>query len=1209
MESNNIQTPQEFQLRDVYENYLKEHLLGPGYTKEVFLCNDDCSDEILDQSPTKAYTTGIIYPRFTDEATDSADDDDSEVEEDVAEKDIDLQNDTEDDSAEDDDDDSHTSEGKDGVIEKDDRTDAPNDHIGLITAVPENVERVEVEVSYAKYRQLNSEGWPDVKVQMGHLYDCLPQLLEKYDEHKELVEVLTELNEPKISELIIKDNEAKTIALKKRISIISKNEKNDYAVSGNCIKIKQKFLPKITEANEVLYKANSLLLKLFRNLYRREPVSLEPISLDLTKDYSNVPIESGKNDDIQIWTKVFTKNKKRFVKLLLRNNQTTSNIRTIPYGKCIFQPKLKLSPVDGVLTTYTEPISFATDKERETIDFVYRTVKNYGKGVGCAVEWDENGKYIQTSYMPHSDVKKFSSKVDDEYCSSIGVDPADINDCCNLYNISHWQANNDLILERLNKFVNAYAKWHERELQIMGAANKPEVTDGIIEKQKELLERLRDNVKYLEDKPRALKCFKLANTAMLIQMTVARDKHFEKNRDIIPEEHNKIFKSLKWFEDNGKKCAYYPFQLAFLLMNVKSTFERDDPFRKNVVDMIWFPTGGGKTEAYLALTALTIIARRTSSTDDNKTKGVSVIMRYTLRLLTSQQFERASYLICALEFLREKNGATGINLGDTPISIGLWIGNSGESNFDRNQKWGKFNNLQPAERAKANNPYPVTYCPWCGRKLVTNAQVPYGYNKAALYCINDDCQFHSGLPVHFVDEDVKRTKPTLLFATVDKLAQLYKRDAAKLFGVGGSVLPPDLIIQDELHLISGPLGSMVGFFENVVEKMCTKDGRSPKIIASTATTRNTSALIKSLYNREVRVFPAQGNTYEDNFFSHIEATSLRRHLGICPQSAPVIAEIRLISQMVLAKVVLIRTFIEKSGVDVNDFDAVKKCIIDHDTLRSELDYFWSLVLYYNSLKDLGRTRSRIVGHIREQVRYHEKYIQIPRVLSFIINNMTADSRIKEFTSREDSSRIKSLLTSAEARVKLKDNEKNAGEFRVESGTDFVLASNMISVGIDIARWNLMMMSGQPRSTSEYIQSSSRVGRSHKGLVVNQYSPMRIREYSMFENFTSYHAAYYKFVEPLSATPVTLQILNHPILNNVMECYKTYFSEGLSQEDAIDELCDELEQRFNLSAELKEIAKEKIEDVWDENDPILAMSLRDIDQERYIQIEQINYPRR
>lgn len=1180
-----------YELRDVYETHIREHMLGPGFTKEIISRNPD--EEILDKNPLKIYSTGIIYPYDqTQNDNEDGDSQDEEIndEEYTGEENID-DNATEEDG---DSDESYGPSDHKDVI--DDRPFWLAHHFGLVTCVPIAAKEIKVKISYAKYKKVEANERSRVKVIIGkhHKLDRFDELLNKYDGAQEVQEELSkcDLDVP-FSNLIDVDRDNRTICLN--------NHYVNKAVRLNA----SSFLHINREEGSDLHQLNSYLRMLFGDFYQRQAYCSEK-TVDVTNECnSKEPLQEFTGiDDIFVHKTVSCKRDKKYIKILVHNKNIVN--RRAQWTATLFQPEIIITPVDSHLVSYTEPIQIANDAENNNIEFTYRDVLNYGKGVQCAVEWDDDTS-IRTSFMPKSDVKKFSSILDAvkdrDYCMRIGVDANAINECCRLINLSHWQDDKEAFFQRLNQFVDGYASWCSLQQREAGELGNSTEATNIIDNQQELLNRLRDNITYLRENDEAFECFKWANTAMLIQMTIARNETFKKNRDNV----GAIPETLEWFRENGNNCYYYPFQLAFLLMNVKSTFEPNDQYRNEVVDLIWFPTGGGKTEAYLALTALTIIARRRSSTDERVTGGIAVMMRYTLRLLTSQQFERASYLICALEFLRRRTNRN-VRLGDRNITIGLWIGNNQERNLQTNNKWGRFLRKEAAERVKGHNPFPITYCPWCGQKLVTDNALGY-QNDGQVQCLNHYCLFHDdpGIPVEFVTERVETTMPTLLFATVDKLAGLRNASAARMFGYNDAQRRPiDLIIQDELHLISGPLGSMVGFFENVVEKISTRNGRRPKIIASTATTRNTESLIRNLYNqREVRVFPAQGLTYKDNFFSHLETNSLRRHIGICMQRDPVQSEVRLVAQMLLARLKVIREELINMGVDLSNRQAVYDAICNDGTLVKNLDSFWTQVLYYNSLKDLGRMHSRIGQEVEQALHALLRYVQIPDSLRFVITGIYA--RVKEFTSREDSSRIKDLLTQAETAANI-DTENN----KVRGNTiDLVLASNMISVGIDINRWNVMMMSGQPRSISEYIQSSSRVGRSNPGLVINEYSPMRIREASMFENFTSFHAAYYKYVEPLSATPVTMQTLNHPVFNNVIYCYKNYFSfsNGMTEEDAQELLLDDLMNRYHLSPELEDIARNLIESKWNDNTLKYAASLRDIDPDCYTSIEQLNYRRR
>lgn len=1178
------------ELRDVYELHIREHMLGPGFAKEIIMCSPDGADEVLNKNPLSLYTTGFLYPQGADpNNTDNGDTDDNFDEDNDGNDDQGL----EDNNDEGDEDNYGSDNGHNEVL--DDQPFWSVDHFGLITCVPEDTTQINVSVSFAKYTKVDGQNRSNIRIIIGDLFDSLGQLLNTYDQDDRIREELNNNNiRCEFSDLIGCDPNQRTIWL---------NLNDNVRWDGQVERIDTRIFP---HPIGDLHRLNYYLRMLFGDFYQRSEYSFSRI-IDVdnpTVDSQRQPLTdfADANGDIEVYRTCMCRNGKKYIKILARNTHMYTN-GVAKWALTLFQPQIKVSPIDAQLISYVEPIQIETDAENNTVEYIYRNVENYGKGVQCAVEWDDNTS-IRTSFMPKSDVKKFSSKLDNErdgeYCNRIGINANDINDCCKLYNLSHWQGGNDNrddYFNRLTIFVDGYNNWCN--LQQETNDNSPEAI-GILEKQQELLGRLRDNIEYLRNNNEAFECFKWANTAMLIQMTIARNETFKKNRDNVEAIPN----TLRWFRDNHNDCRYFPFQLAFLLMNVRSTFETDDPYRNNKVDLIWFPTGGGKTEAYLALSALTIIARRRSSDRDNVTRGVSVLMRYTLRLLTSQQFERASYLICALEFLRNTVN-NQIHLGGIAISIGLWIGNSGLDNFQANEKWGRFNRTNAQDRVAMNNPYPVTYCPWCGQRLVTNDR--FGYDDTGnVFCVNQDCLFSGGIPVHFVSETVESNMPTMLFATVDKLAGLHREAAKNMFGFGDENRRSlDLIIQDELHLISGPLGSMVGFFESVVERMSSYNGRSPKIIASTATTRNTERLIANLYNRrEVRVFPAQGLTYDDNYFSHIEPSSLRRHIGICMQQKPVDSEVRLVAQMLIARLKVIRDELRDANVDLSNQDTVYNALLNNGQLNSKLDNFWTQVLYYNSLKDLGRMHSRIGQEVVTALRYFLRYVQIPRSLKFMITGV--NNRVKEFTSREDSSRIKDLLTQAESAATIdRVNNMVCG-----NTIDLVLASNMISVGIDINRWNVMLMSGQPRSTSEYIQSSSRVARSNPGLVINEYSPMRIREKSMFENFTSFHASYYKYVEPLSATPITMQTLRHNVFNNIVKCYKRYFTNN-RQSDAVRKgvLLNDLRNRYNMPADLEDIARNLIDEKWDDNNLDYSKSLRDIDKDCYTSIDGINYPRR
>ena len=467
----------------------------------------------------------------------------------------------------------------------------------------------------------------------------------------------------------------------------------------------------------------------------------------------------------------------------------------------------------------------------------------------------------------------------------------------------------------------------------------------------------------------------------------------------------------------------------------------------------------------------------------------------------------------------------------------------------------------------------------------------------------------------YTDDCIYNQNPTLLFATVDKFAQLYRGANSQLICPNGQIDTPDLIIQDELHLLVGALGSIVGFYESIIEKLCSNNGRTPKIIAATATTRNTSELISKLYNRQAAVFPPQGLEYSDNYFSYVDQNnSNRRHMGLISAECVTsnMTEIRLTSILTLSKVKVFKRYIADMHLNWRNPDDVIQACSENQLLARVLDDYWCTVLYFNSLKDLGRSRSRVSQEVFESVRSHQYLYTIPPALSFLRAKNGFDRRVLEFTSRIDSSRIKSMLTKAETPVRLNIDGQN---IRVANDSvDLVFASNMISVGIDIRRWNLLVMVGQPRSTSEYIQSSSRAARTTYGLVVNLMNPRRIREHSLFENYIPFHRTFYKGVEPLSITPLTAATIKHKVLLNIAKIYRSRFANGqVDAEDIAVSLYQNLfEQRFGLQRgqlvnELLDEITNRVQTVINDNNlnQEAAQSLREIASDSYISINGIN----
>lgn len=1303
--------------RDFIAKEITKRIIGPGYAEGVFLCNEEATDEILEDRPVMVYTGGVLYPKEDknlDETEDTV-----EVENIDVEADNNIVEEVDDDN-----DDSSKNSNSDNQLNLGiaDRADFKPSHIGLVVCVADGTQTIDIDVRYGIYHVLNDSEKKDdnlvcehVKVKLGY---CSLEQLKKtfayYDSYNSLKNELYSYGAKCMEDLFLIDEDNLTISPRrifkfedangkqkflkasafpelprnKVVSVLIKlfinptrsvdmpinmskesvlseigviqnldlfkpildandwsNISDNITIDGeyNTIRITNGIFTKPADINlyNILYVddpvKNHLLPRLLQFWYfKREQKYLQTYSLPIT-ERTGCHLLQDTDDSLQIRWKVMERTdqnglRRKYVKVLLENIK--KRLKKQQFEDYIHQAELKISSPN--IISYSEPHrSSIADDEYDVNETLYSDIKVYAKGVNCGVEWnvDSQMKEVRTTYAPSQLAVAFNPKSDIE----------EVRMACDVFDLTIWsKVSKEDILARFYSIAGAYNTWHKLQRE---EANGNKILNGILTEQEEFYKRLVDNINYLRDNNNAYNCFKLANTAMYIQMTVSRDSYFKKDRDYSAIPEGDCFDDALWerFRQGDIRPEYRPFQLAFLLMNVKSTFEEDDPYRNDNVDLIWFPTGGGKTEAYLALTALTIAKRRLVYPKDN---GISVIMRYTLRLLTAQQFERASFLICALEFLRKnlekrQEYKEMYSLGTTPITLGMWIGSSSTPNKYEHlnvagSKYRKYHQYLGGGDTKYNNPFPISYCPWCGCKLVQTPvqgnQYVHGYGMlydaaGTVHCINNKCGFKEQLPIMFIDEQLYSTPPTILFATVDKFAGINRNEVGRMFGCNEERSKPDLIIQDELHLISGPLGSLVGMFETMIEEVCTERDangkvlKKPKIITSTATTRNTQNLIKQLYNRDVRSFPVSGIKYSDNFFSKKAESSeeKRRYVGYAPtgHSASEL-EIRTIAAQIVAKEKLIVAELHSAGIDLMDYNEVARFLLDqNNNLRKDIDNYWSLVLYYTNLKSLGRACSRMGQEIKSNAESMREYLDAYPALSFICDNFHL--RAEEFTSRQESSRIKELLVVAENQTSMERIHNS--KMRVSSKMDIVQATNMISVGIDIARWNTMIVVGQPLTTADYIQSSSRVGRTYDGLVVNLYNPLNARELSLYENYVPYHTAFYKFVEPLMVTAFTEQTIDK-LINNIFLCYmgaiKGYqYTNNIRQCD-VERLQQILKERLEgiqarpYSDLLANMIIKKVNNIYVNrvnnqtmllnnvfNDRELMSSLRDVESDTYI----------
>jgi hypothetical protein len=687
----------------------------------------------------------------------------------------------------------------------------------------------------------------------------------------------------------------------------------------------------------------------------------------------------------------------------------------------------------------------STDEEEKSAQLIYRHAEELAVGHLCSANWSQTGNKttsVRTTWLPTAVVSATSPGGADSFGNIVTPDGGSPFS-------ADWLVTAELpaLKEGLMAVAQAYQNWITKtaeRVRDLPVDLQPKAHEHLASCA-DALARINRGIATLTSDTNALLAFRLANRAMLLQR--------------------------QW--SGGGDLRWRPFQLAFFLLTFSSSADPSDPDR-GTMDLLWFPTGGGKTEAYLLLSAFVLFSRRLGSGQGG---GVAILMRYTLRLLTIQQYERAAAVICACELIRLGLDVAAPEipptlLAATPISLGLWVGGDSTPNT-----------VVDASKALLNggksSPRQLESCPCCRRRL--EWKTAPSRDRIWATCVNGTClisQLGPNLPVWTVDEDVYRELPSLLIGTGDKFAQIVRTPSTrKLFGIDTDFAPPDLIIQDELHLISGPLGTISALYEIAIDELCSRDGRQPKLIGSTATIRKAESQIRALFDRNTFQFPPPGIDHDDSGFAmaaNPKDLPGRLYVGVTTAGRSAKFALQAVSASLLQA---------SSSTRLTD---------------AERDPYWSLVAYFNSLRELGgalvlmqddvlKTADNFAERQNEQCRQ-----------SFTVT---------ELTSRVDSSSIPEVLAQL---------AKPAGD---PDAIDVVLASNMISVGVDVPRLGLMLVNGQPKGIAEYIQATSRVGRGAvPGLVVSLLNANKARDRSHYETFRTWHQTLYRNVEATSVTP-------------------------------------------------------------------------------------------
>lgn len=959
--------------------------------------------------------------------------------------------------------------------------------------------------------------------------------------------------------------------------------------------------------------------------------------------------------------------------------------------KCLFQPSIRLLSSEEIKT---QEMDILNESEKE-LDFLYRFKPTISTGHMCASIWKDidycdkvNLEQLWPDYSirleNNENYKKFLKP--DLRTEFVPLYPVTLpnfeNDELNPEDFKAEELANKSpqeIYDSLIQLPNIYEKWineNIKEKENIGEKYK-NTAEKLIEDEKQALLRIKKGIELIRDEDLVYTSFCFANKTIALQNS--------------------------WGGKSKREFTWRPFQIAFFLMNLEDIFFEDSK-NKETMDLLWIPTGGGKTEAYLGIMAYTIALRRLKAyLNHDQGAGTSIISRYTLRLLTVQQFRRTLKMITATEYLRIDRGE---NIGWRPkyskvegdwiygsarFSTGLWVG-GGVSPIHLVKKGGGMDLLKGKDVKSTyspGEPAQILKCPVCGswlsvpktglsdkvnklhivlevgnlsefdlKKIIegifeekeninfkdlssenhkegfytasfeiidkfsreqfleelVDPILKYGIEVASLssynlgyftslnkiqrkrvdaegdfdfeiWCTNPKCDlnqvhweegepypsssepdFPDGnfkrniispfmedtrmpIPAYIIDDQVYNRCPTVIISTADKIARLafepkasaifgnvnaynkyygYNRDgmfpkeSVNVLAYNKSIEPlksPDLIIQDELHLIEGPLGSLFGLYEAMVSAIIEKQGGNPKYIASTATISNAQKQVDLLFSKELYQFPPHGLDITDNFFvkdydseeAWNEEKPGRLYLGVyAPGKGPMTPQVRLWGRMI------------KTSEDNLEDPMLKN--------------FWTIVGYYNSLKELGGALAMYRDDIKNRMRnvidldYSKK------------EETETDSENEEVKHRQlnedDKEELSSRIDSTELPIIL-DNLERDGLNEIPK-FDAIFTTSMFGTGVDISHLSLMIMTSQPKTTGSYIQATGRIGRKNGGLIVDFLKSGRPRDLNHYEMFPSYHSKIYLDVEPVSVSPFSRGCLSRGLGPSVVAFLRNAF---------------------------------------------------------------------
>lgn len=715
--------------------------------------------------------------------------------------------------------------------------------------------------------------------------------------------------------------------------------------------------------------------------------------------------------------------------------------------------------------------------ELETLPDSFRFNRNVeAYGINCGFAIDEDGR-IRTCDGPAED------RARPDFWPSIETEPA-----------MFFDALADDPVPTAQDLLRIFRKWGDaawsEEALVARAANegwsdgmRDEATKAKLEFQGEV-ERISHGVELLTTNDQLRTAFQLMNRAMAISA-------------------------------RGRYTKWRPFQFAFLLANLRCLVDRADESR--IVDIVWFATGGGKTETYLGLLLTAAFLDRMRG----KISGVTAWSRFPLRMLSLQQTQRFANALAAAEMVRRDVG-----IGGDPFSLGFLVGGGATPN--RIKKESERPNEDADKIEEMENPFLLLdACPFCRQRSVVTSFDRVLW-KLDHRCKNSECPIAGeALPIHVVDDEIWRFLPTIIIGTLDKAANISRHTGMRgLLGapmgrcsrpghgytyakrgefptgclvpdckgpsgplpMEAALFPASFRLQDELHLLRDSLGAVDAHYECAMDGIQEElSGEKPKILASSATLSGYLKQVDVLYRREARVFPQPPPTDGAGFWAADSDKLMRRYIALAPRRLTVEF---VVDRLIVTLQSAIRRLVqepeglcEELGVDSSYSDFL-------------IDLYGTNVVYGNTLQDIDAVvRS-------SETQYAE---------------LTPPPNVETLTGRTDFEDVRKTLDRLEH-----------PESDFDKRLHLIAASSMMSHGVDIDRLNVMIMLAFPLGVAEFIQATARVGRRWPALVIVVPKMMRERDASVYRAFPQFVSHGDRFVEPIPITRKSRRVLERTI---------------------------------------------------------------------------------